>query len=210
PDATVLPDQTNNTFTGLSQDGTYTVTVTDSNGCIVTDTFDLNTPDAVVASINTTSDFCYDTTNGATIEVTVTSGQAPFEYSINGASFQSSNMFTNLTPGVYTITVRDAFGCTVTLSAETIAPQLSVSTVLTQDLNCTASPDAIISGTISGGYAPFTYAVSINGSAFTPLGTTGTTFTYAASSAGMYQFEITDAQGCTTQSGITTINPITP
>src|SRR5690606_35695062 len=51
---------------------------------------------------------------------------------------------------------------------------------------------------------------SINGSAFTSLGTTGTTFTYAASSAGTYQFEITDAQGCTTQSGITTINPITP
>ena len=210
PDATVLPDQANNTFTGLSQGGTYTVTVTDSNGCTVTDTFDLNTPDAVVANINTTSDFCYDTTNGGNIEVTVTSGQAPFEYSINGGAYQSSNVFTNLTPGNYTITVRDAFGCLITLSTETIAPQLSVSTVLTQDLNCTASPDAIISGTISGGYAPFTYAVSINGAAFTSLGTTGTTFTYAASSAGTYQFEITDAQGCTAQSGITTINPITP
>src|SRR5690606_35046527 len=133
-----------------------------------------------------------------------------FEFNINGGAYQSSNIFTNLTPGNYTVTVRDAFGCTVTLSAETIAPQLSVSTVLTQDLNCTASPDAIISGTISGGYAPFSYAVSMNGGAFTSLGATGTTFTYAASSAGTYQFEITDAQGCTTQSGITTINPITP
>ncbi len=210
PDGTVLPAQTNNNFTNLSQVGTYTVAVSDANGCTVTDTFVLNTPEAVVATIDTTSDYCYDGTNGATIEVNVTSGQSPFEYSINGGAYQSSNIFANLTPGNYTITVRDAYGCTVTLSAETIAPQIAVSTILTQDLNCTASPEAIISGTISGGYAPFTYAVSINGGAYSSLGTTGTTFTYAATSAGTYQFEITDAQGCTTQSGMTTINPISP
>ncbi|MGF1555385.1 T9SS type B sorting domain-containing protein [Paucihalobacter sp.] len=210
PDGTVLPNQSNNNFTNLTQDGTYTVTVTDSNGCIATDTFDLNTPNSPVASIDTTSDFCYDTTNGASIEVTVTSGEAPFEYSLNGGAFQSSNIFNNLTPGAYTVTVRDAFGCVVTLSEQTIAPQLSVSTVLTDDLDCTASPDALISGTIVGGYAPFNYAVSVNGGAITALGTTGPNFTYSTGTAGTYRFEITDAQGCIIQTGTTTINPITP
>ena len=36
-----------------------------------------------------------------------------------------------------------------------------MSTIITKDLDCTATPDAIITGTISGGTAPFTYAVSI-------------------------------------------------
>ncbi len=210
PDGTVLPGQSGNVFTGLSQDGTYTVTVTDLNGCTVTETFNLHTPDAVTASINATSDFCYNTTTGASVEVTVTTGQAPYEYSINGSAYQSSNIFSGLIPGVYTITVRDAYGCTVTLSAETIAPQLSVSTVLTEDLDCTASPDAVITGTISGGYAPFTYSVSVNGGAYTSLGATGSPFVYAVGTAGTYQFQIEDAQGCIAQSGIITVNPITP
>src|SRR5690606_25223899 len=77
PDGTILPEQTTNTFTGLSQEGTYTATVLDSNGCSVSETFNLNASEAPVATINTTSDFCYDTTNGATIEVTVSTGQAP-------------------------------------------------------------------------------------------------------------------------------------
>jgi gliding motility-associated-like protein len=210
PDGTVLPNQSNNTFTGLNQDGTYIVTVTDSNGCIATDNFDLLTPNTPVASISSTSDFCYDTSNGASIEVTVTSGEAPFEYSLNGSAYQTDNIFNNLTPGIYTVTVRDAFGCTVTLSSETIAPQLSVSTVLTEDLDCTATPDAVISGTISGGYTPFNYAVSVNGGTFTSLGTTGVNFSYTTGVAGTYQFEITDAQGCTVLTNTTTINPITP
>ena len=210
PDGTVLPNQNNNSFTGLNQDGTYTITVTDAIGCIATETFDLLTPTAPIASISTTSDFCYDNTNGASIEVTVTSGEAPFEYSLNGGAFQSTNIFDNLTPGAYTVTVRDAFGCVVSLSTETIEPELSVSTVLTEDLDCTATPDAVISGTISGGYAPFNYAVSINGGAFTSLGTTSANFTYSTGTAGTYQFEITDAQGCSVLTNVTTINPISP
>jgi gliding motility-associated-like protein/uncharacterized repeat protein (TIGR01451 family) len=208
PDTTVLPPQPNNTFVNLTQSGTYTATVEDSNGCIVSDNFDLTIPDPVVASISTISDLCYDTTNGATIEVTVTSGLAPFEYSLNGAPFQSSNIFAGLIPGTYVITVRDALGCEVTLPAEVIAPQVSVNAVLTTDLNCTATPDAIITGTITGGAAPYSYEVSISGTPYTPLGATGSPFTYTTGTAGTYQFQITDDGGCTAESNIITVNPI--
>jgi len=207
PDTTVLPTQSTNTFTNLNQSGTYNITVEDANGCIVTETFDLIIPNPPVASISVTSDICYDG-NGATIEVDVTSGEAPFEYSINGGPFQSSNIFSNLVPGSYVITVRDAFGCETTLPAEIIAPQLVVNAVLTKDLDCTSSPDAIITGNFSGGTAPYTYAVAINSGAFTPLGATGSPFTYTTATAGTYQFQVTDASGCTAESQIITINPI--
>ncbi len=209
PDLSVLPPQSSNTFTGLVQSGNYTIAVEDTNGCIVTETFNLTIPNPPVAIISTTSDICYDTDDNATIEIDVISGEAPFEFSINGGPFQSGNVFSNLIPGTYTITVRDAFGCVTILPAEIIAPQLLVNAVLTDGLDCTASPDALITGNITGGTAPFTYAISINGAPFSPLGATGSPFTYSTATAGTYQFEITDANGCMATSPIITVNPIT-
>jgi hypothetical protein len=54
--------------------------------------------------------------NGGTTSITVSAaagGTAPYTYSINGGAFVSSNVFVGLTAGVYTITVKDANGCTV-------------------------------------------------------------------------------------------------
>ncbi len=210
PDTTTLPPQSSNTFINLTQAGIYTISVEDANGCIITDTFSLTIPDPPIATISTTSDICYDTGDNATIIVDVTSGEAPFEYSINGGTFQSSNVFSDLGPGIYTITVRDAFGCETTLPAEIIATQLLVDAVLSGGIDCTVTPDAEITGTIAGGTPPYTHAVSINGGAFNPLGATGSPFIYSTSTAGTYQFEITDANGCTATSPIINVNPISP
>ncbi|WP_303315151.1 T9SS type B sorting domain-containing protein [Flavivirga abyssicola] len=210
PDTTVLGPQGSNTFGGLTQAGTYTATVTDSNGCTATDTFTLSLTTLPVASIDVTSDLCYDTTNAATLVATVTSGgQAPFEYNINGGPFGSSNTFTGLTPGSYTIIVRDAYGCQVTLPAQTIAPQLTLSAVLTKDIDCSAAPDALITGNVSGGTPPYEYTTSFNGGAYNPLSTAiaGTTFVRAVASPGDYRFRVTDAQGCQVESGVVTVNP---
>ncbi len=209
PDSTVLPAQSTNTFINLTQAGSYIISVEDANGCIITDTFNLSIPNPPTANISTNSDICYDTGDNATIEIEVTSGEAPFEFSINGGPFQSSNIFPNLTPGSYTIIVRDAFGCETTLPTEIIAPQLIVNTVLTEGLDCTATPDALITGNIIGGTAPYTNAVSFNGAPYSSLGAASTPFTYTTGIAGTYQFQITDANGCIAESPIITVNPIT-
>lgn len=192
--------------------GDYTVRVTDANQCKATTTISLVQVEGPTATIATTSDFCYDATNGATIKVTATDGKAPYEYRINGGAFQKNDgMFSNLIPGNYIIVVRDANGCEVTLPEEIIAPQLTLGMTLSKDLDCTVSPDAEITGTIIGGYASYKYAVSFNGGAYTALGDlTGTSFSYAAAAAGTYQFQITDAKGCTTTSANITVDPISP
>ncbi|MFV8328518.1 chromophore lyase, partial [Flavobacterium sp. ZS1P14] len=209
PDATVLGPQASNTFTNLTQVGLYTARVTDANNCIVTATFTLTTPTPPTASI-AGSDLCYDTTNQATLIVTAAAGVGPYQYSIdNGLSYQLSNTFANVTPGNYTIIVKDAYGCKSVGLAKTIAPQLTVTTVLTKDLDCNTPPAATITGTITGGYTGFTYAVSFNGGTATSLGAvTGSTFTYNTTTPGTYQFQVTDANGCPAQSGVITINPI--
>jgi gliding motility-associated-like protein len=204
---TVTNFGSNGILTNVSP-GSYTLNVTDAQGCTASIPLVLDPPETPTATISTASDLCYDTSNGASIEVSAAGGVPPYQYSINGGAFQASNIFNNLTPGSYTIAVRDDFGCEVVLPAQIIQPQLITATTLIKNLDCTLSPDAIITGTISGGYTPYTYEVSINGGPFTSLGSIGTSFTYATSVSGDFQFQITDALGCIALSQVQTIEPL--
>ena len=184
--------------------GDYTIRATDANGCSATTTLSLVVPTAPTALISN-PDYCYDATSGASLEVSASGGHSPYEYSINGGAFQSSNVFTNLTPGTYNITVRDSYGCTFDLPTETIANQVSVSAVLSKELDCTASPDAVISGSISDGYPPYTVSL-VQGAGTVNL--SGNTFTLTTGTDGAYQFQVTDANGCQAISNVITISPI--
>jgi gliding motility-associated-like protein len=67
------------------------------------------------------------TANG-TITVTATGGVPPIQYSISGGgNYQATNVFSNLQPGTYTVTVSDAASCAVTGQPLTIALQGAVS-----------------------------------------------------------------------------------
>lgn len=50
------------------------------------------------------------TANENSISV-ITSNAGAFEYALNDSDYQSSNTFSNLSPGLYTVFVRDQFGC---------------------------------------------------------------------------------------------------
>ena len=202
------------TFSGLTN-GTYTVTIKDANNCtfvLAPITIDpLNPPTDLTFSNTPLS--CPANTTDVTITGTI-GGTTPLEYQIiapaaSATGYQSSNVFSGLAPNTYTFQVKDANDCTYSESY-TIAPlaPITINTILTKDLDCTVSPDAIITGTFSGGIAPFTYAVSINGGAYSSLGATGSPFTYTTTTSGTYQFQITDANNCTAISGVTTITTI--
>ncbi|WP_157499514.1 beta strand repeat-containing protein, partial [Flavobacterium beibuense] len=208
PDSSIVGPQSGSSFTGLTQNGTYTISVTDANNCTVTDTFTLSTPVPPTASISG-SDICYDA-NGASLTVSVTDGTAPFTYSINGNPGQSSNVFASLTPGSYTIVVTDAYGCTDSVT-QTIAPTLTAMASFVKGLDCTVSPDAEITVAINGGTAPYTYEVSSNGG--TTYGASsavaGSSISFQTATAGSFRFRITDANGCVVQSNIINIAPLT-
>lgn len=206
--------QTGNTFSGLTS-GTYTITIKDSNDC----TFIAN--QITIDPLNPPIDLTFSNSpltcplNTSSVTITgVTGGTGTLEYQIIApatavTAYQTSNIFTGLAPDTYTFQVRDANDC-VYSESHTIAPLplLTVSANLIKDLDCTASPDAIITGVISGGSAPFTYAVSINGGAYTTLGATGSPFNYSTPTDGTYQFQITDANGCIAETGVQTVSVI--
>lgn len=207
--------QPSNVFNDLTQ-GTYTITIRDDNDCTAI------TNEITIDALNPPTDLEFSSTPvtcpAMTGDVTITSvtgGTGVLEYQIIAPAsattpYQTSNVFAGLAPDTYTFQVRDENDCIYSESF-TIdpIPTPTVNVVLTEGLDCTATPDAELTGTITG-TAPYTYEVSIDGAPYTSLGSTGTTFTYNTASAGTYQFLITDANGCTAESSVITVNPITP
>lgn len=55
--------------------------------------------------------------SNGTLTITATGGASPYQYKNGAGSFQSSNVFTGLAAGSYTITIQDANGCTTTITA---------------------------------------------------------------------------------------------
>ncbi|MBO3117747.1 hypothetical protein J4050_13400, partial [Winogradskyella sp. DF17] len=98
--------------------GTYSVTVTDANGCIATNSSDVLEPATEVSGSITqiTNVECLGENIGS-ITAEATGGIPPYTYSIdNGATTQTSGLFENLSSGTYTILITDANGCTVNVS----------------------------------------------------------------------------------------------
>lgn len=98
--------------------GTYTATITDADGTTVAVSGTILAPPALV--LNTTA-------FGNNIAASGSGGTPPYEYSLNGGTYQSDSTFNNLPAGTYTVTVRDAHGCTtvgemVILNSSTVEP----------------------------------------------------------------------------------------
>ena len=172
PSGTVIGPKSGTTFGSLTETGTYTLTVTDVEGCTDTFTFALSPVDAPVIDFDATaSDLCYEPTLGATLGVQVTTNGtagAPYEFRINGGAWQASPVFTGLAPGNYTIEVRDGNNCRDT-ETFTINPQLRVTASLNTEIPCGGAPGAI-DVSVTGGYltgaGPKQYEVSSDNGVF--------------------------------------------
>lgn len=92
--------------TTVDKPGIYTITVTE-NDCSATKTFIVTVPDPPVI---TSVDIQDMTPDDNTVLVLYT-GTGNYEFSLNGVVFQDSPYFTGVDAGVYTIIMRDKFGC---------------------------------------------------------------------------------------------------
>lgn len=150
-----------------------------------TDTINVSFAGGISATSAVTNIACNGAANGKIVVNNTTGGTPPYQYQINGGTLQSSNTFSNLTPGTYTVTIRDAGTCSKdTVITITQPPVLSAVTTHT-DASC-GTPGSITI-TPAGGVAPYTYS------------TDGTT--YQASNVftltnGAYPVTVKDANGC--------------
>jgi len=128
------------------------------------------------------------------ISVEASSGNGGLTYSLNNTSFQNSNAFTNLPPGLYTVYVRDSLGCMAEADVELEASEVPELTLEAAPTRCGAANGAI-TAIVEEGQAP--YSFSLNGQA--AQGTPD--FDNLAS--GTYTLQVEDALGCTAEDSIT-------
>ncbi len=100
--------QSSNLFTGLGAN-TYVASVLDSKGCTGTLNVTINLNPITVTAFATPAGSC-EGTNG-TIQLFRTGGVGPYTYSLDGNTYQSSNLFTGLVPGYYEGYVKDSKTC---------------------------------------------------------------------------------------------------
>ncbi len=174
--------------------GTYSVTVTDNEGCTANTAVTITQPDPITATVSKIDVNCNGDSSGS-IDLTVSGGSGGYTYSwSNGAT---SEDLTNLVAGNYSVTITDNKGCNTVVNVSITQPlALIISSTLTQ-VSCNGANDGAIDISVAGGTGPYTYNWS-NGSNSEDI---------SALSAGSYTINVTDAKGCTTNSTLTITEP---
>ena len=90
--------------------GIYILTVVDNNGCTITDTAHITSPTALDADLSISNALCFGSSEGA-IMINAFNGTPPYEFSLDGKNFASSNRFVGIKPNNYNVFARDANGC---------------------------------------------------------------------------------------------------
>ena len=180
--------------------GPHTVVVTDGAGC-VTNTINVTVTagPALTTTATKTDVLCNGDATGTITVVQPAIGIAPYEYSLDGTTWQASNNFTGLVAGTYTIYYREANGCQGTLSIDVAEPTVLTATAAMIPVVCNGQSDGIITVTSGGGISPYEY--SIDG------GTTWQSSNVFNVAAGNYTITIRDVNNCTITQTINVTEP---
>jgi len=164
------------------------VRVRDAGGlCIATIPVTVTQTAAVTATATSSAANCGGSTGGIVISGAAGGSGGPYQYSLDGITWQPGSTFTGLAGGNYNVRVRDNGAiCSVTIPV-TVAQTGAVTATAsaTAPANCGASTGIITVSSPTGGTAP--YEFSLDGTTWQ----TGTTFTGIA--GGNYTVRVRDA-----------------
>ncbi|MGD1844277.1 MAG: T9SS type A sorting domain-containing protein, partial [Salibacteraceae bacterium] len=177
--------------------GTYSVTITDANGCTDSASITVAAATALVPSVSTTaSPLCFGDATGA-MTASISGGTAPYTYLWSNGGTNAS--ISNLTAGTYSVTIADNNGCSVSDSATITEPAMLVPVaVVDSNVSCNGLSDGGASVTVSGGTGAYTYLWS----------NSATTSSITGVIAGTYTVTVTDANGCTSSDSIFITEPV--
>ncbi len=172
--------------------GSYTVTVTDHNGCHSNDTITITQPPVLTVTTTPTGTSCNGGSDGSAFG-TGAGGTPPYT-SYLWSNAQNTDTAKNLSAGTYTLTLTDANGCTATTTATITQPPALTVTISGPQTICNGSSGTLIANA-GGGTKPYTYLWS--------TGSTTDSTTVMPTSTTTYTVNITDANGCKTSTTIT-------
>lgn len=172
---------------GLSA-GSYSVVITDSNGCSVSVPVLVSGPASALAGsiVTQTQVSCYGSNDG-TVTVSGSGGIAPYGYKIGTGAYQTSGTFGSLAAGNFSITVRDANLCTFILPVTIMQPSSALAGIIEViNAGCFGDNSGSCNLTVTGGTSPYSFLWN-NGAVTEDISNI---------SSGTYSVTVTDAHGC--------------
>ncbi len=183
---------TGNSLSGVVS-GVYSVTVTDSKGCLDITQVTIGTiPGSLTGVMSSTPSACSQASGSATMTA---SGSSGYQYLWNTGATTAS--ISGLVSGIYSVKVTDAAGCSFTAAVsidDVSGPSVVTSTTA---VLCNGSATGTALALASGGSGVYSYLWS-NGA---------TTASLSGLSAGVYSVVVTDGNGCKASDGVTVIQP---
>jgi hypothetical protein len=200
------------TFNASSEDlsnitkGIYDLLVTDANGEIQTLQVDLKGPEILAAEVYADPAYCYGEASGRLLVLPY--GGTPNEGALYGILWNDGSTLedrTNVTPGIYSVTVTDANGCTVAYNDIVVAdPEPIVLVMSATEVLCNGGA----TGTALVGATGGTLGVLDEFSTYTYLWSNGaTTASVTGLPAGNYTVTVSDDYDCKVIASVTVVQP---
>ena len=168
--------------------GTYSVTITDGEGCTGTKTVIITEPTLYTITINPDDVRCGGDSTGK-VTITSSGGTPPYTYSYSkdGIRFFTTRIATNLTVGTYTGFSADANGCTVNIDFIINEPQPLAIQYNLSEPKCYGYSDGAIFVLATGATPPYTFTINPN---------SNSTGWFTNLPAGLHQLTVTDSNNC--------------
>jgi len=186
--------QTTDTASGLAA-GSYTVVVTDMNGCNATDSITIINTGVPEVTVTTTDVSCNGLFDGSAT-ASATGGSPPYIFVWSNGTF--SNTITGIATGMFFISVTDSTTCTTVDTAIIYQPELLTISINVNDITCNGANDGSIDVTCYDGKMPYTFSWS-NGSNTEDL---------SGLSSGSYMVTVTDSCGTMVSDSIVISEPV--
>ncbi|MBW8051179.1 MAG: T9SS type B sorting domain-containing protein [Cytophagales bacterium] len=185
--------------------GSYTLAITDGNGCKSFINVILTEPPSIGLTVTVNSNVsCNGGTDGM-VTASITAGPSPYDYvwstgnSTLGTN-ATSDAVTNLSADTIWVTITDASGCSEVDSVTITEPGALVLDVDSSNISCKDSSDGQIYITVKNGAPPYTYLWNDPGNQ--------TDSTATGLPAGTYTVVVTDSNGCTDSAIVTITQPV--
>ncbi len=170
----------------------YNFTVTDNTGCQETTSSQVLFSEPIITNLTVIEATCDGNCDGSAF-LEIIGGIPPFQITVDNGITQTNTEILNLCPGVYTVIITDAIGCTVAQSFAIIEPDfLFVTLEEVRDVSCTGTADGEIDISANGGSGGYSYFWT------GPNGFASTTEDLTNITAGLYMLELVDFNGCST------------
>ncbi|MGZ3864653.1 MAG: T9SS type B sorting domain-containing protein [Bacteroidia bacterium] len=178
--------QITNPITNLCPN-TYIATVTDADGCVTTTSITLIEPDTLIRSLPIiVQPKCFGDANGS-ITTVISGGTPVYTYTWNPSTIVGTGG-SGLVAGMYSVTISDANGCSITEFDTLVDPAMLTITGTVTPASCNTVPDASIATTTNGGTGTYSYTWS--------GGSSATTASLTNILVGNYSVTVTDAHNC--------------